>query len=218
MRGARGGIDHVKIDPSTFKSDVTVIGDAHPRGIVGSGLIDLVAEMFGAGILDFVGKLVPGKTPLVREGKWGFEYVVVPAEETGIGQDIVITQADLDYVIDSKAAACGAITVLMKKLKIGIEDIEHLYVAGAFGTFTDLRNATRIGIFPELPRGDVKPLGNGSLSGAYATLMSMGVRREAEEVAEKTVYVDLLVDVEFMEEYSRALYLPGAKEYFPSYP
>jgi uncharacterized 2Fe-2S/4Fe-4S cluster protein (DUF4445 family) len=217
MRGARGGIDHVKIDPSTFRSDVTVIGDVHPRGIVGSGLIDLVAEMFGAGILDFVGKLVPGKTLLVREGKWGFEYVVVPAEETGIGQDIVITQADLDYVIDSKAAACGAITVLMKKLKIGIEDIRHLYVAGAFGTFTDLGNATRIGIFPELPRGEVKSLGNGSLSGAYATLMSMEVRREAEEVAEKTVYVDLLVDVEFMEEYSKALYLPGAKEYFPSH-
>jgi uncharacterized 2Fe-2S/4Fe-4S cluster protein (DUF4445 family) len=217
MRGARGGIDHVKIDPSTFRSDVAVIGDVRPRGIVGSGLIDLVAEMFGAGILDFVGKLVPGKTPLVREGKWGFEYVVVPGEETGIGQDIVITQADLDYVIDSKAAACGAITVLMKKLKIGIEDIRHLYVAGAFGTFTNLGNATRIGIFPELPRGEVKPLGNGSLSGAYAMLMSMDVRREAEEVAEKTVYVDLLVDVEFMEEYSRALYLPGAKEYFPSY-
>lgn len=217
MRGARGGIDHVKIDPSTFRSDVTVIGDVHPRGIVGSGLIDLVAEMFGTGILDFVGKLVPGKTLLVREGKWGFEYVVVPAEETGIGQDIVITQADLDYVIDSKAAACGAITVLMKKLKIGIEDIRHLYVAGAFGTFTDLGNATRIGIFPELPRGEVKSLGNGSLSGAYATLMSMEVRREAEEVAEKTVYVDLLVDIEFMEEYSRALYLPGAKEYFPSH-
>ena len=217
MRGARGGIDHVKIDPTTFRSDVTVIGDVRPRGIVGSGLIDLVAEMFGAGILDFVGKLVPGKNPLVREGKWGFEYVVVPAGEAGIGQDIVITQTDLDYVIDSKAAACGAITVLMKKLKIGIEDIGHLYVAGAFGTFTDLGNATRIGIFPELPRGEVIPLGNGSLSGAYAMLMSMDVRREAEEVAEKTVYVDLLVDVEFMEEYSRALYLPGAKEYFPSY-
>jgi uncharacterized 2Fe-2S/4Fe-4S cluster protein (DUF4445 family) len=217
MRGARGGIDHVKIDPGTFRSEVTVIGDSRPRGIVGSGLIDLVAEMFNVGILDFVGKMVPGRTPLVREGKWGLEYVVIPAEETEIGQDIVITQADLDYVVDSKAAACGAVTVLMKKLKIGIGDVRHLYLAGAFGNYTDMSNATRLGIFPELPNSETHPIGNGSLSGAYATLISMEKRREAREVAEKTVYIDLLVDVEFMEEYSRALYIPGAKEYFPSF-
>jgi len=217
MRGARGGIDHVRIDPETFRAEVSVIGDTRPKGICGSGLIDLAAEMFGIGVLDFVGKLVPRATPLVREGKWGLEYVVVPEGETAIGQDIVITQADLDYVIDSKAAACGAITVLMKKLRIGIGDVRHLYLAGAFGTYTDLGSATRLGIFPEFPNASVHPIGNGSLSGAYATLMSVEKRREAREIAEKTVYVDLLVDVEFMEEYSRALYIPGAKEYFPSF-
>ena len=217
MRGARGGIDHVKIDPETFRAEYSVIGDTKPKGICGSGLIDLAAEMFRVGVLDFVGKMVPGVTPLVREGKWGLEYVVTPTSENEIGQDIVITQADLDYVIDSKAAACGAITVLMKKLKIGIEDVRHLYVAGAFGNYTDLENATRLGIFPEFPNCQVHPIGNGSLSGAYATLMSMEKRREAREIAEKTVYIDLLVDVEFIDEYSRALYIPGAKEYFPSY-
>ncbi len=217
MRGARGGIDHVKIDPETFRAEYSVIGDTRPKGICGSGLIDLVAEMFRVGVLDFVGKIVPGVTPLVREGKWGLEYVVAPASENEVGQDIVITQADLDYVIDSKAAACGAITVLMKKLKIGIEDVKHLYVAGAFGNYTDLDNATRLGIFPEFPNCQVHPIGNGSLSGAYATLMSLEKRREAREIAEKMVYIDLLVDVEFIDEYSRALYIPGAKEYFPSY-
>lgn len=217
MRGARGGIDHVRIDPDTFRAEVSVIGDTKPKGICGSGLIDLTAEMFGVGILDFVGKMVPGSTPLVRDGKWGLEYVVVPKEENAIDQDIVITQADLDYVIDSKAAACGAITVLMKKLKIGIDDIKHLYLAGAFGTYTDLDNAVRLGIFPEFPDCQIHPIGNGSLSGAYATLMSMEERREAREIADKMVYVDLLVDIEFIEEYSRALYIPGAKEYFPSF-
>jgi uncharacterized 2Fe-2S/4Fe-4S cluster protein (DUF4445 family) len=217
MRGARGGIDHIKINEETYTAEYSTIGDSKPKGICGSGLIDLVAELFRVGLLDFVGKLVPRKTTKIREGEWGDEYVIVPSEETEIGQDIVLTQADLDYVIDSKAAACGAITVLMKKLKIGIEDITHLYLAGAFGTFTDLENATRLGIFPELPNGEIHAIGNGSLSGAYATLLSMGKRREAREIAEKTVYIDLLVDVEFMEEYSRALYLPGAKEYFPSF-
>ncbi len=217
MRGARGGIDHVTIDPETYEAEYTTIENARVKGICGSGLIDLVAELFGVGLLDFVGKLIPGKTDRVREGKWGLEYVVVPEDKTTIGQDVVLTQADLDYVIDSKAAACGAITVLMKKLKITIEDISHLYVAGAFGTYTDLGNAVKLGIFPEFPNAEVHPIGNGSLSGAYATLMSMGKRVEAKEIAERTVYVDLLVDVEFMEEYSRALYLPGAKEYFPSF-
>jgi len=216
MRGARGGIEHVKIDPETYRAEVSVIGGVPPKGICGSGIIDVCAEMFKVGILDFVGKLVPGKTPLVREGTDGLEYVVVPAEETATGRDIVITQADLDYVIDSKAAACGAITVLMKKLKLSIHDVRHLYLAGAFGTYTDMRNAVRLGIFPEFPNAEIHPIGNGSLSGAYATLMSMAKRDQAREIAEKTVYIDLLVDVEFMEEYSSALYIPG-KEYFPSY-
>ncbi|MCW4049657.1 MAG: ASKHA domain-containing protein [Candidatus Bathyarchaeota archaeon] len=215
MRAAIGGIDHVTIDPETKKAEVSVIGDAKPKGICGSGLIDLVAEVFRAGVMDFSGKFVPS-APLVREGKWGLEYVVVPAEETSLGKDIVLTQADLDYVVDSKAASCGAVTVLMKKLRIGIEDVKNIYLAGAFGTYTDMESAKRLGIFPEFPNGKYQPIGNGSLSGAYATLMSMEKRREAVEVAKKMVYVDLLVDIEFIDEYSKALYIPGAKEYFPT--
>lgn len=215
MRAAVGGIDHVWIDPETKKAQVSVIGDAPAKGICGSGLIDLVAETFKSGVLDFSGKLV-ASAPYVRTGKWGLEYLVVPTEETSIGKDIVLTQADLDYVIDSKAAACGAITVLMKKLRIGIRDVKNIYLAGAFGTYTDMGSATRLGIFPEFPNGEFHPIGNGSLSGAYATLMSVDKRREAADVARKMVYVDLLVDVEFIEEYSKALYLPGDKEYFPS--
>jgi uncharacterized 2Fe-2S/4Fe-4S cluster protein (DUF4445 family) len=214
MRAAVGGIDHVTIDYETMKAKVSTIGNAPAKGICGSGLIDLIAEIFRVGVMDFSGKFVKGKKN-VREGKWGLEYLVVSAEETSVGRDIVITQADLDYVIDSKAAACGAVTVLMKKLRIGINDVKNIYLAGAFGTFTDLENATKMGIFPEFPNGIYHPLGNGSLSGAYAILLSKEKRREALEVAKMMVYVDLLVDLEFIEEYSKALYIPGDKEYFP---
>lgn len=216
MRAAIGGIDHVRIDEETKKAKISTIGDAPAKGICGSGLIDLVAEVFRVGVMDFSGKFVSGM-PYVREGKWGLEYLVVPAEETSIGKDIVLTQADLDYVIDSKAAACGAVTVLMKKLKIDIWDTKHIYLAGAFGTYTDMENAIRLGILPEFPNGEYHPLGNGSLSGAYATLISTDKREEATEVAKKMVYIDLLVDLEFIEEYSKALYIPGDKDYFPSY-
>lgn len=217
IRGSKGGIEHVRIDPSTFRAEVSVIGDVPPRGICGSGIIDVVAEMFKVGILDFVGKLVSGKTKLVREGENGLEYVIVPAEETSIGEDIVITQSDLDYVMDSKAATCGSITVLMKKLKLSIYDVKHFYLAGAFGTYTDLKNAVMLGIFPEFPNAEIHPIGNGSLSGAYLALLSVEKREEARKVAEKMVYVDLLVDIEFMEEYSNALYIPGNKKFFPSW-
>jgi len=215
MRAAVGGIDHITIDPETKKAEISTIGDAPAKGICGSGLIDLIAEVYRTGIMDFSGKFVPGM-PYMRMGKWGLEYMVVPAEETSLGRDIVLTQADLDYVIDSKAAACGAITVLMKKLRIGVNETRNIYLAGAFGTFTDMGSATTMGIFPEFPNGEYHPLGNGSLSGAYATLLSMGKRKEAAEVARNMVYVDLLVDLEFIEEYSKALYIPGDKEYFPS--
>lgn len=215
MRAAVGGIDHVTIDPVSKKAEVSTIGNAPAKGICGSGLIDLVSEVYRVGVMDFSGKFV-ANMPYVRDGKWGLEYLVVPAEETKVGRDIILTQADLDYVIDSKAAACGAVTVLMKKLKIGIDDVKNIYLAGAFGTFTDMGNATRMGIFPEFPHGKYHPLGNGSLSGAYATLLSREKRKEAVEVAKKMVYVDLLVDLEFIDEYSKALYVPGDKEYFPS--
>jgi uncharacterized 2Fe-2S/4Fe-4S cluster protein (DUF4445 family) len=215
MRAAIGGIDHITIDPDTKKAKISTIGDAPAKGICGSGLIDLIAEVYRTGIMDFSGKFVADQ-PNMRDGKWGLEYLVVPAEETSVDRDIVLTQADLDYVIDSKAAACGAITVLMKKLKIGIEDTKNIFLAGAFGTYTDMGSATMMGIFPEFPNGEYHPLGNGSLSGAYATLLSIEKRKEAVEVAKNMVYVDLLVDLEFIDEYSKALYIPGEKEYFPT--
>ncbi|KYH39537.1 MAG: ferredoxin [Candidatus Bathyarchaeota archaeon B26-2] len=217
MRAMRGGIEHVKINPETFEAEYTVIGDTPPRGICGSGIIDAAAEMFSVGILDFTGKIVKGKTPLVREGRDGLEYVLVPAEKTAIGRDIVITQRDMDYLMDSKAANCGAIIVLMRKLKISIYDIKNVYLAGAFGAYTDIKNATKFGIFPEFPNAKIKPIGNGSVAGAYATLLSIEKRREAEEIARKMFYVDLLVDPMFSEAYSESIYIPGNKEFFPTY-
>ena len=217
MRAARGGIDHVRIDPTTHEAGYSVIEGGRAKGICGSGLIDLVAELYRVKLMDFAGKFIPDSSRLIREGKWGLEYVVAPSVKTEIGQDIVITQADLDYVIDSKAAACGAITVLMKKLKLNVYDINNVYLAGAFGTYSDFKNVTKLGILPEFPNAKIHPIGNGSLAGAYLTIVSNEKRKEARETATKTVYIDLLVDVEFMEEYSKALYIPGDKEYFPSY-
>jgi len=217
IRAMRGGIEHVKINPKTLKAKCTVIGETAPRGICGSGIIDTVAEMFSTGILDFTGKIVEAKTPLVRKGGDGLEYVLVHGEKTDIGTDIVITQRDMDYLMDSKAATCGAIVVLMRKLKITIYDVRNIYLAGAFGAYADLKNVTKFGIFPEFPNAKVRPIGNGSIAGAYAALLSVEKRKKAEEIAKKLFYVDLLVDPMFSEAYSESLYIPGSKELFPTY-
>jgi len=217
MRGMQGGIEHVKINPESFEAEYTVIWNTLPKGICGSGIIDAAAEMFSVGILDFRGKIVEGRTPLVRKGRDGLEYVVVPAEKTAIRRDIVITQRDMDYIMDSKGATCGGIMVLMRKFKLSIYDVKNFYLAGAFGAYTDLRNATKLGIFPEFPNAKTRPIGNGSLSGAYVTLLSMTKRDEANAIARNMLYVDLLVDVMFAETYSESIYIPGPKELFPSY-
>ena len=217
MRAMRGAIEHVKINPDSLEAGYTVIGNKRARGICGSGVIDAAAEMFRVGVLDFRGKIVEGRTPLVRKGRDGLEYVIAPAEKTAIGRDIVITQRDMDYLMDSKGATLGGIMVLMKKFNFSIYDVKNLYLAGAFGAYTNLENATKLGIFPEFPNAKILPIGNGSLSGAYATLLSMKKRDHANAIAQNMLYVDLLADVMFAETYSGSIYIPGPKELFPSY-
>jgi uncharacterized 2Fe-2S/4Fe-4S cluster protein (DUF4445 family) len=214
MRAMRGAIDHVAIDPETFVVTWTTIDQEMPRGICGSGIIDAAAAMVTAGILDFTGKFVEGK-PGVREGPDGLLFVLAGKEKTATGRDITITRQDMAYLIDSKAAACGSIGVLLKKYRISVGDIRHVYLAGAFGAYADQEKIIRFGIIPDFPSAQYHALGNGSLSGAHALLVSMKKREDAEAVAKKMVYVDLLIDADFIEEYSAAVYIPGKKEYFP---
>ncbi|MFB0551371.1 MAG: ASKHA domain-containing protein [Nitrososphaeria archaeon] len=215
-RSVEGAIERIKIDPETLKASYTLIGSAKPKGICGSGLIDAMAEMFRVGILDSFGKIHGNlPPPFVRKGSDGLEYVVSPSRETSIGQDIVITQKDVDILMDSKASACGAISVLIKKMRLTVEDIKNVYVCGAFGSFLDLNSAVAIGLLPEFPNAKHLILGNGSAAGAYLALVSLDYRKKAEEIAELTTYFDMLQDMDFMDEYLAAFVLPGKKELFP---
>jgi uncharacterized 2Fe-2S/4Fe-4S cluster protein (DUF4445 family) len=211
----RGAIDHVAIDPGTCRVSVTTIGNGRPHGICGSGIIDAAAGMITAGILDFSGRIVEGK-PGVRQAADGLEFVLVNKERTATGRDIVITRQDMTYLMDTKAAACGAIGVLLKKYRLSINDISSVYLAGGFGEYADRKKLETFGIIPAFPQASFHTIGNGSLSGAVTALLSQDKRAELQQVAQKMVYIDLLVDADFIEEYSAALYIPGKKEYFPT--
>jgi uncharacterized 2Fe-2S/4Fe-4S cluster protein (DUF4445 family) len=218
MRSVEGAIDRVRIDPTTLKANFTVIGDVRPRGICGSGLIDVMAEMFRTNILDSLGRINRKlDSPYVRDGDEGYEYVVVPASETDLGEDIVITEKDILNLIDSKAAACSAVSVMMKKMNLSVSDVTKVYVCGAFANYMDLNSAATIGLLPEFTKARVKFLGNGSVAGAYLTLVSRGQRERAEGIASLMTYFDLLKDADFMDEYTAAYMLPGKRELFPSW-
>jgi uncharacterized 2Fe-2S/4Fe-4S cluster protein (DUF4445 family) len=218
MRSVEGAVDRVRIDPKTLKANFTVIGNIKPRGICGSGLIDVMAEMLRNDILDSLGKINRRlNSPYVRKGDEGYEYVVVPASETDLGEDIVITEKDLLNLIDSKAAACSAVSVMMKKMNLSVSDVTKVYVCGAFANYMDLNSAVKIGLLPEFTKARVKFLGNGSVAGAYLTLVSREQRKRAEEIAGLMTYFDLLKDADFMDEYTAAYILPGKRELFPTW-
>jgi uncharacterized 2Fe-2S/4Fe-4S cluster protein (DUF4445 family) len=214
MRAMAGAIEAVAIDPATGEAACRVIGGELPRGCCGSGLIDAAYTMFRAGILDRTGHLVEG-APGVREGTEGLEYVLVPAEQTATERAIAITERDMAYLMDSKAAVLGAVQVLLDRYLVRPGDVRHLYLAGAFGAFADLESVFGFGILPRLPNTTVTPIGNGSLSGAYAALLSRKRRREGEACAASTAYIDLLVDPAFVEAYTAALQIPGTARLFP---
>lgn len=216
IRAMRGAIEHVTIDPETGGVTITTIGGGKPKGICGSGIIDAAAGMAGAGIIDFTGKLQE-KAPGVRRGEDGLEYLLVPRDQTSTHRDIVITAQDMAYLMDSKAAACGAIGVLMRKYRITVDDVRHVYLAGAFGAYMDQKKVVEFGIIPDFPNARFHPLGNGSLAGALATLLSRKKRDESVTIAKKMVYIDLLADSDFIDEYSAAIYIPGRPEYFPAF-
>ena len=218
MRSVEGAIEKVKIDPTSLKAECSVIGgpEKKPRGICGSGIIDLAAEMFTTGILSSSGQIQEIDCPLVRSGPDGMEYVVVPAYETDLRKDITITQRDIDKFLDSKAATCAAISVLMRKAGLTISDVEVLYLSGAFGHYIDTERAVIIGVFPEFPRANIVRLGNGSVAGAYLGLLSLRQRAKAVEIAKTMTYWDLVDDPLFTDEYYEALRLPGKVELFPT--
>lgn len=206
MRAARGAIQRVEIAPDAAIAWKT-IGGVRPRGICGSGLVDLLAELLRTGYVDRAGRLLP-EAPIVREGADGLEVLVVPAAETVTGTDLVVTAADIENLLRAKAAVYAGASLLARRVGLEIGDLQRIYVAGGFGTYLDIRKAILIGLLPDVPPERVTFIGNGSVTGAKMALFSYEVWRRAAEVAQKMTYRELSTDAAFMEEYVSATFLP----------
>ena len=206
MRAAHGAISHVELAPDGSLAYET-IGGGPPRGICGSGLVELLAELLRGGVLDRSGHLRAG-APTVRDGEAGPQTLVVPGPDTATGKDIVLSETDLESLLRSKAAVYAGASVLARRLGIDMAEIERIYVAGGFGTSLDVEKAMLIGLLPDVPPERVTFIGNGSVTGARMALLSRGAWQRAAEVAEMMTYRDLSADGSFMDEYVGALFLP----------
>jgi len=212
MRAAPGAIERVSIDPNSLETHYRTIEDISPIGICGSGLIDTLAELLKAGIIDTTGrfnKKLADETELVRKTPEGwFEFVIVGKNETATGADITITQADIRELQKAKAAMRAGAEVLLKHMSISKEEIVKLYVAGAFGNYIDPESARIIGMYPEFPLNKIQFVGNTAGTGSRMCLLSKEMREYAERISKETRYYELAVDPNFQSEYIQATFLP----------
>ena len=205
MRATEGAIESIKIDPKTFEPVFKVIGNGEPIGICGSGMIDAISELFLTGIIDRKGKFIRNtKTGRIRDGVDGPEFLIFSRD----GNEIVLTEVDIENIIRAKAAIYAGVSVLLKEVGFGLNAIERVYIAGGFGSYLDVDKAIILGMFPELPKEKFKILGNASITGAYLCLLSKDLRGEAGVISSKMTYVELSVSRGFMDEYMSALFLP----------
>ena len=212
---SEGAIEEFNISPS-LEPQISTIGGAKPKGICGSGLINIVAGLLEAGVIGQNGKFnrdLPTKR--IRQGTDGYEYVLSWAPETQIGKDIVITEVDIDNLMRAKAAMYAGCQTLSKSVGISHSDLEQVIIAGAFGSNINIEKAITIGLLPDLPVDRFLFIGNGSLLGARLTSFSTDLLDDARRVAQMMTNLELSENVGFMNNYVAALFLPhtNAKEF-----
>lgn len=209
MRATRGAIERVTYDPATDRLDLRVIGNTRPRGICGSGLLDLLATLFRGGILERSGRFnTSGPTKRIRDGAEGPEFVLVWGAEMGCEEDITIQEADIENLLRSKAAVFAGTSILVESVGLTPQDIQHIYIAGAFGNYLDIPNAVFVGLLPDVPLERIRFVGNTSVAGARRVLLSEKARRRVHEIARSMTYFELSMDNRFMERYVAGIFLP----------
>lgn len=209
LRAVRGAIQGVQIKEGTLDVVATTIGHDKPRGICGSGYIDIAAELLRCGVLDKNGKINRTvKNKRVREGREGYEFVVTFAAETGISGDIIVTDADLDNLKRAKGAIYSAVSSLTAHMDMKVSDIQKIYIAGGFGTSLNIQSAIAIGLIPDVAREKYIFVGNSSLAGARLNLLSRDASATLDQVAANMTYFELSTDPAYMDEYMASLFFP----------
>jgi len=224
MRAAPGAIERIEIDEKTLEPRYKVIGvegwhndharfKGHVKGICGSAIIDGVAELFRAGIVDSRGKFKSNlESSRIRQGASGWEYIIAWADETSIGRDIPMTQQDVRQIQLAKAALFVAARTLLKRF--GLQSPDKIILAGGFGSYIDKEKAMLIGLIPDCELDHVYAVGNAAGDGARIALLNVEKRKEIESVTRKVERFELPTDPEFQNQFMLATSFPHMSEPF----
>jgi uncharacterized 2Fe-2S/4Fe-4S cluster protein (DUF4445 family) len=221
MRAMTGAIEIFDIDEETYKVRYSTIADAPPIGICGSGLINLIATLNEVGIINRSGKFnTDFEHERLRDSEYEKEFLLVPKEEAGIDEDIVISESDIKNLLRSKGAIYAGIRMMLKNMSLTEDFIEQVLVAGGFGSYIDLNDAQKIGLLPDLAVDKFRFVGNTSLKGAKKYLLSKDEFDKAAEIAKKMTYLELSAEdqsQDFMDEFVSAQFIPHTDlNLFPS--
>jgi uncharacterized 2Fe-2S/4Fe-4S cluster protein (DUF4445 family) len=209
MRAEKGAIEDFSIDPLTYKPMIITIGNVRPKGICGSGLITMVATLFEMGIIDNLGKFNRDlDTERIRQTDGIYEYVLAWKDETQIDRDVTLTEIDIENLIRAKGAIYSGCMTLLTEVGMSIQDIEHIILAGGFGSYVDLEKAMVIGLLPEMDSDKVTFIGNGSLMGARMSSLTNRIRKDVVEATKKMTNFELSDTASYMDNYIAALFLP----------
>jgi uncharacterized 2Fe-2S/4Fe-4S cluster protein (DUF4445 family) len=227
MRAAPGAIERIKIDPDTHEVDYKVIGrdawrkfsepkEMKAKGICGSGILDVLAELYAAGVITKSGVFNKEqksdrfrKNPDTKQP----EFVLAWAEETSIEKDVVITQKDIRQIQLAKGALYAGCKLMMRRM--GLEKVDMVKIAGAFGTHVDRTKALIMGLFPDCEIDRIQGVGNAAGDGCRAALLNRRKRIEANWCSRNVEYIELTVEKDFQQQFMEAMQLPHMTDPFP---
>ena len=210
MRATDGAIEACTIDKNTMEPTLTIVGDPGQKcvGICGSGIIDIISELFRCGMINAKGLFVKEGDRIRRDHHGMGRYVLAEASESETEREISINEVDIDNFIRAKGAIFSAIDTLLKSVDMTVDGIDDVYVAGGIGSGINMGNAVNIGMFPDVPLEKFHYIGNSSLTGAYAMVMSDEANAKTAEVASNMTYLELSTHPGYMDAFVAACFIP----------
>lgn len=210
MRATYGAVEACTINENTMEPTLTIIGDKDekPVGVCGSGIIDLVDELYRCKIIDSRGVFIAEGKRIIRDEMGIGSYIIAFKEDAGSVKDITISEVDIDNFIRAKGAIFSAIKTMIESIDMDVSMIESIYVAGGIGSGINMEKAINIGMFPKLPIDKFHYIGNSSLTGAYAALLSDSAFKKVKKIARNMTYMELSVISGYMDQFMAACFIP----------
>ena len=208
MRATDGAVEAVKLDTATLEPEVRTIGGGRVVGICGSGIIDLIAELFRTGAINARGRFCREGSRIRRDEHGMGRYVLAFSEESETGREVSINEVDIDNFIRAKGAIYSAIDTLLESVGMEPGNIDHVYVAGGIGSGINMKNAVYIGMLPDVNMEKFRYIGNSSLTGAYALVLGDVVAEECGKIAANMTYLELSTCTGYMDSFVAACFLP----------